>query len=92
MVQISRHYAVRCLSLAELIGGDDFRKFAAAAEVEPVDAGAQVVASGLHAVPGEHANASFARGLAEAAQGLDLAVLAWKEVINLIRFRVHISL
>ena len=78
--------------MAELIGGDDFRKFAAAAEVEPVDAGAQVVASGLHAVPGEHANASFARGLAEAAQGLDLAVLAWKEVINLIRFRVHISL
>ena len=47
---------------------------AAAAEVEAVDAGAEVGAAGLHAVPGEHAHALLARALAHAAQRLDLAV------------------
>ena len=50
------------------------RHLAAAAEVEPVDAGAEVGAAGLDAVPGEHAHALLARALAHAAQRLDLAV------------------
>ena len=47
---------------------------AAAAEVEPVDAGAEVGAAGLDAVPREHAHALLAGALAHAAQRLDLAV------------------
>ena len=49
-------------------------QLAATAKVEPVDAGAEVSAAGLHAVPREHAHALVARALAHAAQRLDLAV------------------
>ena len=52
---------------------------AATAEVEAVDAGAEVGAAGLHAVPREHAHALLARALAHAPQRLDLAVGAWRE-------------
>ena len=52
---------------------------AATAEVEAVDAGAEVGAAGLHAVPREHAHALVARALAHAAQRLDLAVGACRQ-------------
>ena len=52
---------------------------AATAEVEAVDAGAEVGAAGLHAVPREHAHAFLARALAHAPQRLDLAVGACRQ-------------
>jgi hypothetical protein len=77
--KISGDDSIRCLTLSKLIWSDDLWQFAAAAEVEPVDAGAQVVAASLHAVPGEHADASLTGRLTEAAQRLDLTVLTWKK-------------
>jgi hypothetical protein len=59
--------------VALLFAGSLFGQLTAAAKVEPVDAGAQVKTAGLHAVPGEHADALLVLPLAHAAQGLDLA-------------------
>ena len=51
------------------------RHLAATAEVEPVDAGAQMLAAGLDAVPGEHALADGSvAGLAQAPQRSNLSL------------------
>jgi len=64
IVKVHRYDSFRRLARSQLVGGDDVRELAAAAEVEPVDTRAEVMAAGFNAVPGEHADADLSRGLA----------------------------
>ena len=66
-------------NLVETDIGLSLREEAARAEVEPVDASAQMLAAGFHAVPGEHADAIPATPiLAHALDRLDLTFVPWK--------------
>ncbi len=63
IVEINGNDAIRGLARSQLVGGDHVGELAAAAEVEPVDARAEVVAASFNAVPGEHANTNLSSGL-----------------------------
>ena len=76
IVEINGNDAFRSSARFQLVGGDHVRELAAAAEVEPVDARAEMVATSFNAVPGEHTDADLSCGLARAAERLNLTVLA----------------